>query len=162
MNGNFCQELNQNISRLKEIIKEFNDLYDFIIAKADRHDPAVQTAISNAFGLMESARDMLAEIKPKKVIGTSLGGCVREIFEGKIRERDVIRIIAGTKVEKPDEWQPVLNQYKTAYWHENPDEGEAIAKRLIAAGKIYQPRLQGKILLGQRKLWISPDELDEL
>ena len=55
-----------------------------------------------------------------------------------------------------------MEQYKETYWSENPDEGEAIARRLYEAGKIKQPRQDGKVAHNIAKgHWIEVDKVDE-
>ena len=39
------------------------------------------------------------------------------------------------------DWENAIASYKENYWHNNPEEAEAIVWRFINAGKIIQPRL---------------------
>ena len=75
------------------------------------------------------------------MIGLSLSFCVKAILQGKVAEADVDLIVCGTKADNTVEMHNVLQAYKENYWYENPDEGVAIARRLLKAGKLFQPRL---------------------
>jgi len=99
------------------------------------------------------------EIVPDSKVGLSLSLCVRDILRGKIKEEEVKEIIAGTNAS-PEQWDGLMKNYKESYWRENPEEGEAIARRLLDAGKIRQPRQEGKaahnIASGH---WIEAEEV---
>lgn len=75
------------------------------------------------------------------VVGYSLSMCVRDILDGHVAERDVERIIAGTRAVTESDWERVMASYRSLHWHHDP-EGERIATRLMAAGRIDQPRLR--------------------
>jgi hypothetical protein len=82
-----------------------------------------------------------------KKIGLSLSFCVQDILRGKVKLEDVSKIIASTKVSRPQHstlavWDEVLDRYAETYWAENPDEGERIARQLIEEGRVFQPRLE--------------------
>ncbi len=81
---------------------------------------------------------------PGKLTGYSLSACVNDIIHNRIPEGWVERIEAGTAFETTDQWERGLAQYKGSYWTVNPDRGEKVARRLIAAGKVDQPRLQSR------------------
>jgi len=99
------------------------------------------------------------EVIPDSKVGLSLSLCVRDILRGKIKEEEVKEIIANTNAS-PEQWEGLLRDYKESYWQENPDEGEAIARRLYEAGKIKQPRQEGRaahsIAAGH---WIEADKV---
>lgn len=78
------------------------------------------------------------------MIGLSLSFCVSDILEGKIEEGKVSRIIAATAARNEADWQEVFAYYRKTYWRVDPKLGESIARRLIKAGKVEQPRLWGK------------------
>jgi len=61
-----------------------------------------------------------------------------------VREDEVKEIISNTAAKTWKEWNMLINSYKNTYWHNNSEEGEAIARRLINAGKVSQPRTEGK------------------
>ena len=101
------------------------------------------------------------EIMPDSKVGLSLSFCVGDILRGKVKEEEVKEIIAGTNAS-PERWDKLMEQYKETYWSENPDEGEAIARRLYEAGKIKQPRQDGKVAHNIAKgHWIEVDKVDE-
>jgi hypothetical protein len=77
-------------------------------------------------------------------IGNSLAFGVQDILAGKIAEDDVFNIRAETDAATDEQWATVFQAYRASYWLSNPDEGEAVARRLIAAGKVEQPRLRGE------------------
>ena len=78
------------------------------------------------------------------MIGLSLSFCIVDILAGKVLESEVQKIITGTAVASEAEWQNLIKTYREIYWWEDPDKGEAILRRFIAAGKLEQPRLEGK------------------
>jgi hypothetical protein len=77
------------------------------------------------------------------LIGHSFSVCIRAIEAGHVAESSVVRIIAGTKCQSDDDWQRCIDGYKRIYWRANPRVCEAIAWRLIRAGKVDQPRIRG-------------------
>lgn len=76
------------------------------------------------------------------MIGYSLSLCIASIAEGKTAEGDVQKIIAATRAATPADFEWVIEHYNEMYWDQLP-EAENIARRLWAAGKIEQPRVQG-------------------
>lgn len=79
-----------------------------------------------------------------KRIGLSVSCCIRDIIEGRVKEEDVGRIIAGTVAEDEEAWIHLIAQYQVNYWSRNPQEAADVCHRLIKAGKITQPRLEGQ------------------
>jgi hypothetical protein len=79
----------------------------------------------------------------KKRIGTSLSLCIAQILEGYVKEEDVEKIITNTKANSNDEWEILISDYCDQYWRINEEEARAIFYRLLQAGKIEQPRLNG-------------------
>ena len=77
-------------------------------------------------------------------IGLSLSFCIADIINGKVSEGSVAKIIAGTMCNTLDDWRKVEESYRDVYWKTNPDLGSAIMYRLLAFGKVEQPRLEGK------------------
>lgn len=80
----------------------------------------------------------------KKKIGLSVSFCIADIIKGKVKEKDVEKIIGSTAARNDAEWEGIISDYKETYWKDDPEKGEAILRRLLKAGKIEQPRLQGK------------------
>lgn len=76
------------------------------------------------------------------MIGKSLSFCIKDIASGLVKESDVEKIVAGTCYTNATEFEQVLVEYQNTYWQGYPNAHE-IARRLEAAGKIEQPRLNG-------------------
>ena len=77
------------------------------------------------------------------MIGLSLSFCVKDIALGFVKEEEVERIVAGTHYQNDREFEELLVQYAKGYWNRdncNPETAIAIARRLKAADKIFQPR----------------------
>ena len=79
-----------------------------------------------------------AKVIPDSKVGFSLSLCVSDILAGKVKEEEVKEIIAATNAPTSQKMDEVIAGYKRTYWHNDPEEGEA-----IAAGKISQPRTEG-------------------
>jgi len=81
-------------------------------------------------------------------IGTSLGKCVKDILDGKVKEEDVFFIASNTMC--PD--LPRLMDVIETYYHERSyvpaydmtehslEDAKAIAQRLYENGQLHQPR----------------------
>lgn len=93
------------------------------------------------------------------VIGLSVSFCVRDIATGKVAYDDVAKIIAGTRVPE-GEWEEVIGRYNQVYWRKLP-EAEAIFRRLLAEGKVTQPRLETGMApyIGQGHWVASEDQI---
>ena len=83
-------------------------------------------------------------IQPESKVGLSLSFCVKDILRGNVQEEEVKQVISATKAETPKDWDKLITRYKKIYWDEDSDRAEAIARRLLNAGKIRQPRTEGK------------------
>lgn len=77
-------------------------------------------------------------------IGLSLSFCVREIAEGAVALKDVVKITTGTVCVTDEDWKKVIATYREVYWANNPDECERIAWILILSGRIDQSRVRGE------------------
>lgn len=77
-------------------------------------------------------------------IGLSLSFCVADICRGTIQEADVVRIIANTNAPDEESMLAVVRQYQQSYWSEFPEQAAEVVERLLAAGKIDQPRTRGQ------------------
>tara|TARA_R110001583_G_scaffold53441_4_gene164846 strand:- start:212 stop:520 length:309 start_codon:yes stop_codon:yes gene_type:complete len=77
-------------------------------------------------------------------IGLSLSFCIKEILSGKVWEGSVDKIVSGTSCRSDDDWEELIQRYREVYWRKDPNEGEAILRRLLEAGKIEQPRLNDR------------------
>ena len=76
-----------------------------------------------------------------KRTGLSLSFCIKHILSGKVPEGSVDKILSGTSCRSDDDWEELIELYRDVYWRKDPDEGEAILRRLLEAGKIEQPRI---------------------
>jgi hypothetical protein len=77
-------------------------------------------------------------------IGLSLSFCVRDIARGVIPLEEVVGIRSATAVTTPEGWDALFAEYRSTYWSADPDRCEAIARQLLAAEGIWQPRLEDK------------------
>lgn len=125
-------------------------------------EATVQMAEDIKSGLVESeVIAKIAERAPLK-IGLSLSFCIKNIMQGEVREEEVGEIIAGTKAEKPEDWPAIIKSYRESYWYKYPEEAEALFWRLLAAGKIRQPRVEKDDWSGHNIVkghWITADQL---
>jgi len=78
------------------------------------------------------------------VIGLSVSCCIADILQGRIDEADVEFIVGGTKCERPEHWDDVIEAYREQYWHKDPARGEVILRRLVEEERIIQPRVAGR------------------
>lgn len=76
--------------------------------------------------------------------GLSVSFCIAYVIRGKISEDDIAEIIAGTRCETPENWDEVIKVYRETYWRDDPDSGKAVIRRLLADGKVSQPRVAGE------------------
>ena len=78
------------------------------------------------------------------MIGLSVSLCIADIVNGRIDEADVEFIVAGTKCERPEHWEDVIDAYRQQWWSRHPARAEAILRRFLEEGRIIQPRVIGK------------------
>jgi hypothetical protein len=76
------------------------------------------------------------------MIGLSLSFCVKDILTGKIDLSAVDKIITGTKIEKPEHMEEVVEHYSSVYWNRDP-KAISILNELWRSGRIEQPRVSG-------------------
>ncbi len=79
-----------------------------------------------------------------KKVGLSLRFCVLDIVNGEVAEEDVETIITDTDAPDDESWGELMDLYAQVYWAKNKKECVDIANRLREAGKIIQPRTEGK------------------
>lgn len=75
------------------------------------------------------------------MVGLSLAICVADIMRFCVPLDRISKIVAGTKAITEADWQEIMRWNRAHYWQDNPEEGERIARELIAQGKVEQPRL---------------------
>lgn len=78
-----------------------------------------------------------------KYTGLSLSLCVLDLAKGVVPYDDIVLIIAGTNARCKADWDRILQSYQRNYWSKY-HWAQFIATRLIADGKIEQPRLNGE------------------
>ena len=82
-------------------------------------------------------------------IGFSYSRCLRDIFEGKVDERDVVVIVARTDFDPFDDeqWDSIWNGYTSrGEWtglEAHEEEMRDLSKALYDEGKLHQPRQFG-------------------
>src|SRR5215475_1810100 len=76
------------------------------------------------------------------LIGLSLSFCVRDLALGVVAPEDVAFITSGTRCETAEHWDDVLKTYREVYWYKCPEQADAIARQLIAEGRVRQPKLE--------------------
>jgi hypothetical protein len=77
-------------------------------------------------------------------IGLSLSFCIGDVIAGKVPEDEIHGIVAGTAAQGPEEIDQLIATYREIYWKDDPDRGEALARKLFAEGRVYQPRIEGE------------------
>lgn len=73
-------------------------------------------------------------------IGLSLSLCIKDIIEGRVNQRDVAVIVAGTHATTDAQWDSLIRSYQYDYWQANPKLGAALTHVLRERGQIVQPR----------------------
>lgn len=82
-------------------------------------------------------------------VGFSYSRCLRDIFEGKVDERDVVVIIARTDFDPfdDDHWKSIWRGYTArgewAGLEAHEEEMRDLSKMLYDDGKLHQPRQFG-------------------
>lgn len=83
----------------------------------------------------------LARLGLLKLEGRSLSICISDILAGRIDERWVGKIVAGTKASNDAIWVEILEQYREVYWRDNPDRAVKLANHFRNSGMLEQPRV---------------------
>ena len=94
------------------------------------------------------------------MIGKSVSYCIADILNGLVKEGDVEKIVGSTGCANEEDWESIKQHYTKYYWRGNP-EGGKILDRLIAAGKIEQPRLENPYWcqdLSEWKFWEEEEQ----
>lgn len=103
-------------------------------------------------------------------IGFSYSRCLRDIFEGKVNENDVVVIVARTQFDptNEDHWKSIWNGYtERGEWaglEEHEEEMRELTLNLYNDGKIHQPRLFGGYAMRAGEYWydmITTREVNE-
>lgn len=80
----------------------------------------------------------------ERLIGLSLSFCIKDVIEGHVEESEIKEINARTLAFCDEDWSNILAIYCQSFWQKEPDKAREIFYRLLSAGKIKQPRLDGK------------------
>ncbi len=79
----------------------------------------------------------------KKLIGLSVGTCVQDICEGRIKLADVAGIVSGTR--EFDGLANLIETYKRTLWRDYPKEAEHAMASLLKENLILQPLIDRSI-----------------
>ena len=98
-------------------------------------------------------------------IGLSFSRCLRDIFEGKVNEQEVLVIIARTDMDPHNDnhWNDIWDGYvhgglSEPEWKDHKDsypEFRRMAIRLYDCGKIHQPRQFGAYPHRMQYYWLE-------
>lgn len=103
-------------------------------------------------------------------VGFSYSRCLRDIFEGKVNERDVVVIIARTDFDPFDDkhWESIWIGYtmrgEWAGLEDHEEEIRDLTRALYDEGKIHQPRQFGAHPFRADEYWydlITTSEINE-
>ncbi len=108
-------------------------------------------------------------------LGTSLSRCIVDIYNGKVREEDVIVLVTRTDFDPriDDQWNniwkgyTITNGWTASEWQNYTDketEFREIITRMYNMGKIHQPRQFGTWVTRTNFYWydlvLTPEILD--
>lgn len=103
-------------------------------------------------------------------IGFSYSRCLRDIFEGKVNENEVIVIIARTDFDPHNDkhWKSIWNGYtERGEWtglEDHETDMRDLTRNLYDDGKIHQPRQFGGYAMRAGEYWydlITTSEVNE-
>ena len=77
-------------------------------------------------------------------IGLSLSLCIKDIIEGRVNQRDVAVIVAGTHAETDAQWASLIRSYQADTWQADPAKAAETVYMLRERGQIVQPRANGQ------------------
>jgi hypothetical protein len=85
-------------------------------------------------------------------VGTSLGKCIKDILDEKVRYDDVFVIVTNTRTTSLDQLLNVIEQYYYEKYRPEYDLSNytldqcfGVAKQLFNDGKLHQPRAVGAL-----------------
>lgn len=99
------------------------------------------------------------------LIGLSLAQCIADIVNGEVAYSQVLRIYTNTAFDNSEAWESmVLGEYMYDNWRrrlysrKRLSEAVDVFRRLLAEGKIRQPRLtHRKAPLWERRAWVQDE-----
>lgn len=99
------------------------------------------------------------------LIGTSLGRCVKDIADDKVKLEEVALIVSGTYCPRLEQLHKVLEDYRAHPMNAGYDTSAHkletitdIGTWLFDSGKLFQPRLSGSSALGwthKNRTWLE-------
>tara|TARA_R100001082_G_scaffold110167_1_gene89296 strand:- start:4272 stop:4769 length:498 start_codon:yes stop_codon:yes gene_type:complete len=100
-----------------------------------------------------------------KVIGTSLGQCIRDILVGHVKFTDVIMIYCGTNIQSQRDLNKVIDRYSRDVWaFHNEEVIRQVIDYFLFRGLIQQERVGNNIYYGSypnhTKLWYKLSDFD--
>ncbi len=90
------------------------------------------------------------------MIGVSVSGCIADICRGEKGINDFEKIVGGTCCANEKDWEIVIETYSKTFWQDFPQEAERVLRKLLAEGRIVQPRLTNN----SRFPWVSVNWLN--
>lgn len=140
---NNCSKISELVTSLASIKGELDSGVLELIGNS-QEDKEIIDRLYQTKERLESGLKELDEIWPKTKVGLSLSFCIRDIYEGRVKEREIKEIQTSTTAKSPEAWKKILETYRENYWYRDPKTQEAIFWRLLNSGRIKQPRLEGK------------------
>ena len=100
-----------------------------------------------------------------KVIGTSLGQCIRDILVGHVKLTDVIMIYCGTNIQSQRDLNKVIESYSRDVWaFHNEEVIRQVIDYFLFRGLIQQERVGNNLCYGSyptyTKLWYKLSDFD--
>src|SRR5687767_11222981 len=94
------------------------------------------------------------------MIGIWIGGCVREILEGKVKLYQVDSIFSAIDFSRLRRLHKFLTRCEETEWRANPKQARQILFRLHGESKIVQfvPQSQGYPCTQNKGLWVASEE----
>jgi len=77
-----------------------------------------------------------------RLYGLSLSFCVSDMVRGVVDPANVEGIISATAARSESDWKRVFESYQESYWRHSPWLCRLIASYLVAAERVYQPRVE--------------------
>lgn len=75
------------------------------------------------------------------MIGLSVSGCIAQMVNGDVDPLTVEKIIGSIRAADPETINMIVKDYREGPWIRHPDEAETLFRKMLAEGRIEQPRL---------------------